>query len=77
MAHKKKDEKTKVDFDWHKPRPNQTTRTLEGKLYHWCHNHQNKKTTNEWGQWVRHKCEDCNNKDKDNTSTTAAPTSGF
>ena len=58
---KKKNEKKKTDFHWQKPRTNQTKRTVEGKEYYWCPNHQNK-ITKEWGQWVWHKPEDCKNK---------------
>ena len=58
---KKKTEKKKVDFHWQKPRANQMKRPVDGKDYYWCPNHQNK-ITKEWGQWVWHKPEDCNNK---------------
>ena len=44
---KKKTEKMKTDFRWQKPRANQTKRTVEGKEYYWCPNHQNK-TMKEW-----------------------------
>ena len=57
---KKKTEKKKTDFRWQKPRANQTKRTVKGKEYYWCPNHQNK-TTKQWGQWVHHKPEDCKN----------------
>ena len=50
---KKKTVKKKTDFRWQKPRTNQTKRTVEGKEYYWCPNHQNK-ITKEWGQWVCH-----------------------
>ena len=58
---KKKNDKKKTDFCWQKPRTNQTKRTVEGKEYYWCPNHQNK-TTKEWGQWVCHQPEHCKNK---------------
>ena len=49
-------------------------RTVDGKDYYWCPNHQNK-LTKEWGQWVQHKPEDCNNKQQKqsnkNTDTDA------
>ena len=58
---KKKTEKKKADFHWQNPRANQTKRTVDGNDYYWCPIHQNK-IAKEWGQWVRHKPEDCNNK---------------
>ena len=73
---KKKPEKKKVDFCWQKPRANQMKRMVDGKDYYWYPNHQNK-TTKEWGQWVWHKPEDCNNKQQKqtnkNTNTNAQP----
>ena len=41
---KKKMEKKKADFRWQKPRANQTKRTVNGKDYYWCANHQHKLT---------------------------------
>ena len=73
---KKKEEKKNGDFCWQKSRPNQTTQTVEGNLYHWCPNHQNK-TNNEWGQWVRHKPEDCNNKGLNKLAPNPSPNSGL
>ena len=67
---KKKTEKKKADFCWHKPRTNQTKRTVEGKEYYWCPNHQNK-ITKEWGQWVCHQPEDCENKHQKQSSNTS------
>ena len=73
---KKKTEKKKADFCWQKPRANQMKRTVDGKDYYWCPNHQNK-LTKEWGQWVRHKPEECNNKQQKQsnkgTDTDAQP----
>ena len=70
---KKKTEKKKADFRWQKPRANQTKRMVDGKDYYWCPNHQNK-ITKEWGQWVRHKPEDCNNKQQSNQTKTPTQT---
>ena len=74
---KKKPEKKKTDFHWQKPRANQMKRMVDGKDYYWCPNHQNK-LTKEWGQWVWHKPEDCNNKQQKqshkNTDTDAQAT---
>ena len=67
---KKKTEIKKPDFRWQKPWANQTKRTVEGKEYYWCPNHQNK-TTKEWGQCVRHQPEDCKNKQQKQTKKTA------
>ena len=67
---KKKMEKKKTDFHWQKLRANQTKRTVEGKEYYWCPNHQNK-TMKEWGQWVCHKPEDCKNKHQKQSNKTA------
>ena len=67
---KKKTEKMKADFYWQNPRTNQTKRTVEGKEYYWCPNHQNK-LTKEWGQWVRHKPEDCKNKHQKQSNKTS------
>ena len=50
---KKKTDKKKADLSWQKPRTNQMKRTVEGKEYYWCPNHQNK-LSKEWGQWVQH-----------------------
>ena len=60
-----KKEKKKTDFRWQKPRTNQTDRTVEGKAYYWCPNHQTK-TSKEWGQRVRQQPEDCKNKTRSN-----------
>ena len=68
---KKKTDTKKADFRWQKPRPNQTKRTVEGKEYYWCPNHQNK-TTKEWGQWVCHQPADCKNKQHKQTNKTSA-----
>ena len=67
---KKKNDTKKTDFHWQKPRTNQTKRTVEGKEYYWCPNHQNK-TTKEWGQWVRHQLEDCKNKQQKHSNKTS------
>ena len=67
---KKKTEKKETDFRWQKPRANQTKRTVKGKEYYWCPNHQNK-TTREWGQWVRHQPEDCKNKQQKQPKNTS------
>ena len=64
---KKKTEKKKVDFLCQNPRANQMKRTVDGKDYYWCPNHQNK-ITKEWGQWVQHKPEDCNNKQQNQSN---------
>ena len=67
---KKKTDKKKTDFHWQKPRTNQTKRTVEGKEYYWCPSHQNK-ITKEWGQWVRHQPEDCQNKHQKQSNKTS------
>ena len=76
----KKTEKKKMDFRWQKPRANQTKKTVDGKDLYWCPNHQNQ-ITKEWGQWVRHKPEDCNNKQQDqsnkSTDTQATTTTSL
>ena len=76
----KKKTKKKADFHWQKPRANQMKRTMDGKDHSWCPNHQNK-ITKEWGQWVQHKPEDCNNKQQNqsnkSTDTQAATTTSL
>ena len=67
---KKKTDTKKADFRWQKPRPNQTKRTVEGKEYYTCPNHQNK-TTKEWGQRVCHQPEDCKNKQQKQMKKTS------
>ena len=67
---KKKTDNKKTDFRWQMPRTNQTNRTVEGKAYYWCPNHQNK-TIKEWGQWVRHQPEDCKTKDQKQSNKTS------
>ena len=67
---KKKTDKKKTDFRWQKPRTNQTKRTVEGKEYYWCLNHQNK-ITKECGQWVCHQPEDCKNKHVKHSNKTS------
>ena len=67
---KKKTDKKKADLSWQKPRTNQTKRTVEGKEYYWCPNHQNK-LSKEWGQWVQHKPEDCKNKHQKQSNKTS------
>ena len=64
---KKKTEKKKADFCWQNPRANQTKRTVDGEDYYWYHNHQNN-VMKEWGEWVWHKPEDCNNKQQNQSN---------
>ena len=62
--------KRRQTFVGKKLRTNQTKRTVKGKEYYWCPNHQNK-TTKEWGQWVHRQPEDCKNKHQKQSNKTS------